>query len=70
MLAYLDYLHTPYLCLPVAISIYMVFVRCFRWARALDLGRALPKKTCVVFSAQDAHWIVADFQKKKKKFGR
>ena len=30
----------------------------------LDLGSALPKKTCV-FSAQPAHWIVADFWEKQ-----
>ena len=35
---------------------------CFRWARALDYGRALLKKTCF-FSAQRSHSIVADFQK-------
>ena len=33
-----------------------------RWARALELGRALPKKH-VFLSAQRAQWIVADFQK-------
>ena len=27
----------------------LCFFLCFRWARALDLGRALPKKTCVFF---------------------
>ena len=49
------------------------FFLCFRWARALDLGRVLPKN---IFSpVQRAHWIVADYRKKhvisgneKKKF--
>ena len=39
------------------------FSLCFRWARALDLNHALPKKTGF-FSAQRAHWILADFWKK------
>ena len=33
----------------------------------LDLGSALPKKTCV-FSAKRANWIVADFRKKHSYF--
>ena len=45
----------------------LCFFLCFRRARAKDLGSALPKKH-VFFSAQRAHWIVADFQKIKKTF--
>ena len=34
----------------------LCFFLCFRWARALDLGRALPKKTFVFFcSARALH---------------
>ena len=41
----------------------LCFFLCLRWARALDLCRALPKKH-QFFSAHHAHWIVADFRKK------
>ena len=43
---------------------------CFRWARAFDLGSALPKQKHVFFSAQHAHWIVPDFWEKTVNFGR
>ena len=47
----------------------LCFFLCFRWARALDLGRALPKKH-VFFSAQRAYWIVANFWRATFNFGR
>ena len=40
----------------------LFFLLCFRWAGALDLVSALQKKH-VFFSAQRAHWIVADLRK-------
>ena len=40
-----------------------MFFLYFKWARALDLGRALPKKK--KNSTQGTHWNVDDFQKKK-----
>ena len=53
-------------CIKIGLTLghYVLFL-CFRWARALDSGSALPNKKHVFFSAQCAHWIVADLKKKQ-----
>ena len=51
-----------YVCIASGVARLGHFVfPCFRSARALDLGRALPEKKK---SAQRPHWFVADFRGK------